>query len=111
MPSDEHNTRKNNNWEGPRVIQTDIINVCQMRFASSRFISRRDNNGINTRESEITRNRAQSVLLLTARAAVSQEIKGSAVNLEHRIYTIENIAFQYAFDLYTSILIFVAFYH
>lgn len=51
MPSDERNTRKNNNWEGPRVvIQTDIINVCQMRFASSRFISRRDNNGINTRE-------------------------------------------------------------
>lgn len=35
---------------GPSVIQTDIINVRQMRFASSRFISRRDNNGINTRE-------------------------------------------------------------
>lgn len=51
MASDEHNTREVTTIEGDqRVIQTDIINVRQMRFASSRFISRRDNNGINTRE-------------------------------------------------------------
>lgn len=72
------------------MIQTDIINVRQMRFASSRFISRRDNNGINTRERDNAEHHAQSVLLLTARAAVSQEIKGSAVNLEHRIYNREH---------------------